>query len=493
MSQDSWEELVLLEGDLGDEAGTRLQPAPEPDVWNLAIVWHACRRRWRSVVGVALATVLLGTVGVAKKLKPSFRAEATIHVRPTAPSLAYTGEEWRAQSIEGFYGDYVRTLKASATRAELLERVLATLDQQGVAWLPEGVPHEEAAAHLRARLDVQHLRDSYLLSIGLEDAAAEIPAPVVNAIAEALIEDENAIPRRDAEGRLAILHEEKERVQEELLQTQRDLDDLSRGVGVAILDESQNVFYERLIRLQDGVTKVYLERVRAEADFDRELARSAVLRDELAAGECLRLLDEDVAVRDARLMFQRLLSDVENETGDLGEEHPARVQAVLRVEAARERLVELELATLERIQHRKTVENTELADRLEREARGRLNAARKGEEEIVAVVRSVEQQLEDYSSAVEKGKGLRAEGARHLAAIERIDGKIEELVVESKAPGRLSFFARGVDPTKPASDRRRIALVLLACFAAGAGAAVATVLDVYALWKDRQGAQEPQA
>ncbi|MEM7309049.1 MAG: hypothetical protein AAF682_20365 [Planctomycetota bacterium] len=487
-----WGELLGLNVELEDfDSGASLQ-RPRPGLTPQRVLL-AMRNHWMLAVGVAFVISLTGAFAVHRKFRPLYRSEAILFVRPTAPSLAYTGEEWRAESIVGFYGDYVRTLKSIATEHELLSDVVVEIESAGVRWRSEHVTLGEAPAHLRARLDVRHVRDSYLLSIGFDDRDPSITAPVVNAVARALIAAQAREQRADAEGRLGTLEQERERLRSMLDSNQTQIEELSAAAGLAVLDERQNVFYERLIRLQDGVTKVYLERVQAEAALEVELARAEALRGPVPEGHVLRLLDEDTTVRDARLMFERLVREVNDETGDLAEVHPARAQGLARVKAAAASLDQLERNTLARLAHRIELESTEEADRLEREARTRVEAALRGEEQMAGVVEEAEAELEAYARSVQLGMALRSESQRLLDAIERVDGRMEELVVESKAPGRLSLRSEGVEAGKPTGDRRKLMLAMVAVFSLAVAIGAALAAEAVRAWMLRRRAADKAA
>ena len=66
------------------------------------------RRWWLLALGLVRAA---GAAAVGKmRSKASYRTEAIVAVAPIVPHVAFTGEEWRAESIVSFYDDYVRTL-----------------------------------------------------------------------------------------------------------------------------------------------------------------------------------------------------------------------------------------------------------------------------------------------------------------------------------------------------------------------------------------------
>ena len=445
---------------------------------SVAVVVRAVRARLGLFLVTAVALAGAGAFVVLKRVVPTYRAEAVLLVEPTAPVLAYTGEEWRAESIVGFYGDYVRTLKGMAVEPRILKDAIDRLAREGVVWCPPGVTPIDRPNHLRARLDVSHVRDSYLVTIGLEDREAAVPAEVVNIVTEVFLASLTEDQRSGSRARLELLEQERARLEQEVEGNRLRIEELSAETGFAILDERQNVFYERLIRLQDGLTDVFVDRVRAEGQYEGSVAQAAELRAAIPVGEVRRLLDEDDVVQDARLMFQRLVRDLESETGDLSEDHPLRLQAQERVDAARARLTELEQDTLARITERVGQAREDLAHSLVESSRQELESARRSEGRMQEVVREAETQLEVYGRAVLVGRALRADADRLLATLETVNSRIEELVLESQAPERVTLRTPATAPTKPVSDRRMLALLTAGLFAAAAAAVVTVALEL---------------
>ena len=435
------------------------------------------RRRLPLWGGLFLALAVPGVLLVLWKTGPSFLADSTLLVRQDPPSLAYTGERWRAKSIESFYDDYVRTLVCVAGERALYEETARRLEERGVEWIPAGVAPEEVPDHLRARMNVAHVRDSYIVRVGFEDRSADVPAPVVNAFVEVFLEalaDEQHAEAREV---LEILGVERERLVADIESNLDELRALSGQAGTAVLDEEQNVFYERLIRLQDGVTKVFVDRVRAEGRFEEGNAEAERLLAPLPEGELETLVDLDPAVTDARVMLQRMARDVAATTADLSPDHPERKQALERLDEARGRVARLEEETRGRLEARLRLERAERAEALIDRAKGGLDSARRSEKEMQAVVSDAEEGLLRYGEAVLLGNHLRARGERLQVALGRIDERIEELLVESKAPNRVTLRETARRPTRPASDRRML-------FGAVAAIVAAVGSGVLAFWRE---------
>jgi capsular polysaccharide biosynthesis protein len=385
---------------------------------------------WFLALTAATLTVAVGAFVVLKKFAPVYRAESVLYVRPTAPSLAYTGEEWRAESIASFYGDYVRTLEWFAVDPKVLDEAIGRLARRGVEWLPAGVERDDAAHHLRARLDISHISGSHLMKIGLTDGAPGLPSTVVNAVTEVLLEKLQEENLAGTNARLETLTREKRRLKEDLGRNQANLDELAGSTGVAVLDESQNVFYERLVRLQDGVTDVFVERVRAEGQLQEDFARARDLRKTFPVGELERLVDQDQAVAAARLQFHGLSRQIEEETVELSESHPGRIRAGETLRAAQLRLAELERDVRERLRERIHEERSEAAHELMLGSMQRLGSAQRNEARMSSELATAELRLSEYAKTIQRSRALRAESDRLLEAIGRVDTRIEEVIVE---------------------------------------------------------------
>ncbi|MEM8714056.1 MAG: hypothetical protein AAGG01_24190, partial [Planctomycetota bacterium] len=441
------------------------------------LVLSALRYRWWLVVALALPLCALGGWAVLRKLQPSFAAEALLEVAPTAPNVAFTDEQWRAQSIHGFYDNYMRTLMRLATVRPVLEAAESTLVEEGVAWRPEAVPASESTDHLGARVQVRAVRETHLFTVRFEDSDASIVAPVVNAVTDALLRNLEESENAQRSQRRAAIEAERERLRCELRKTYEALDPMGARLGSALIDQRHNVFFERLNTLTEGMTKVFVDRVRREGELEGIRDRATALLQAVPHGELEALVDEDRAVADARVTFGRLTRQIEDETGTLSDEHPERLQALERLAAAQAHTDEIEASARERIRERLRSQREEEAARLMASAEGGVAGAVWSEERMREVLGDAEGQLVEHGRAQVVARELRTEADRLLSAIRMLDQRIDELTVEANASPRVMLRAEAVEPLRPLGDKRRLALAALALMSLSFGAAVTIAIE----------------
>ncbi len=445
------------------------------DLARLAVsaVW----RRWYVVLGVALPLGALSVFAAAKKFQPAFAAEAMIEVAPTVPSVAFTDEQWRAQSIHGFYDNYMRTLMRLAKVRPVLEGARQRLSDDGINWRPPAVTEAESTDHLGARIQVNAIRETHLFSVRFEDADPGLVAPVANAVTTSLLTHLEETAAEQRRKRREIIEDERERLRLQLRDTYAALEPMSARLGSALIDDRHNVFFERLNTLTEGMTKVFVDRVRREGELEGVRKRASLLLQEVPFGELEALVDEDRAVADARVTQGRLAREIESSTGALSDEHPERAQALKRLASARAQGDQIEEGARVRIRARLQSQREEQAARLLTAAEGSVEGARWSEERMQNVLGDAEEQLVEHGRAQIVARELRTEADRLLATMRMLDQRVDELQMEANAASRVVLRAPAVEPRRPTGDKRPVVALVGLLFSGALGLALGIALE----------------
>lgn len=419
---------------------------------DLPAALQTLRQRWKPAVAILILFSLGGVTVARRKFRPVYRGEAVVRISPLLPRILNFDDEWHKTSIEGFYNDYVRTLCHSAKERAVLANAVTALEGKDVDWIPEGVPEEEIVDHLKARITVQLIRDTHLLRIGIDDSRPEIVAPVVNEVTRSFLgrfaEDE----RMDQDRKVVVLRSSRKETQQKLDQTHRRLDVLSERLGSALMDEKQNIFFERIHVLDEGFSKVTVRRVQAEGALAKAQARAERLRQRVPIGLVERALEADVEVRDARVMVGRLEREVGKEVTGLSSRHPIRLAAMKRLETAKQHRDTIEKNAEVRVRKRLGSLRNEEAEELLNSAQSDLKAAKHEEESMGAALASARDDLADYGRAMFEGSQLRTQATRLLNELTDIDQRLGELELESRAPCRLTVRDWAREPNRPARN-----------------------------------------
>ncbi|MFT7617590.1 MAG: capsular polysaccharide biosynthesis protein [Planctomycetota bacterium] len=431
-----------------------LESKAAPSVIVVALL--RARHHWLIFVVVSLCLAFVGTWAVAKKFKPSYRAETKLHVAALAPRVLFANEEWHKESIVGFYDDFVRTISQQAKSERVLIGAIQILREEEVHWIPSTVLANEVVAHLRARLQVARIRDTYLLSISMDDSTMAWPAPIANAVGRSLLDELRRLEVSEGQRLMKALQDEKVSMELELTATYGQLDGLSARLGSAILDERQNIFYERIQVLEQGLTKVFVKRVAAEGALKSARGRATELLGPVPAGDLEEELCNDVRVKDVRVMARRRISQIEDQMMGLGAEHPHTNILKSRIfELGHETSVIVNLARKE-IKNRIASQRTEEAKRITNQAERDLASVIESEKSMKVVLVTAKSDLVDYGRAMFEGSKLRAKSKRLLNAIDDVGTRIMAVKIEGTAPSRIRMHEEARTPTKPISDKRAL-------------------------------------
>ncbi len=424
-----------------------------PQSLDVTAIVRAVQKRKLLVIVLFVAMAAVGKLGIDRKFKPSFRAESTLLVAPTAPHLLYVDEEWHKVSVESYYDEHVRTLAHLAREHTVVERAIEKLREEGSDW---GTALPEPVAHLRARLKVKQVRETHLLSIGLESSRPDDLAPLVNTVTESFLEQLELEERESIRKRTRYLIEQRERLEADLEAVYASLDAMSDKLGSAMLDSKQNIFFDRISVLDEGLTKIFVKRVEAEGELESAEARAEQLTGGVPEALIQHALDTDEEIRDARRSLGRVTRELALATADLSPSHPDRIKAEKAKAEADANLAALTAAVRERVAGRILATRRHEAEELVGSASRIARASKRSEALMQDVMKEARADLEDYGRAMFEGSRLRASSSRILEAIERVDRKIEQMQIEERAPGRVTVRTWAVEPTRPVKDVRKM-------------------------------------
>lgn len=211
----------------------------------LEVLW---RRKWVIII-TFVATV--GTVGLGTHYStPVYVATAKVRVVPS-PGAYFDYADY-------LYGERLRnTYSELATTGPVLEQVR----QQLKLTAPPSVEQVEARV----------IEDTELIELRVEDPDPRFAAEVANALANVLMTEEYLLSPEDTVNSEAVLSEELDRVEKEMLEMQAEYD---RLLEQAPADLEQVGELARNIRLKQDVQAILLERyelARIEETTDENL------------------------------------------------------------------------------------------------------------------------------------------------------------------------------------------------------------------------------
>ena len=402
------------------------------------------------------AVAAAGGFVVMRRYGPVYAAEAVFHVAPMPPRILYTDAEWHNGATISFFEDYARTLTHVVRMRVVLEDAIGRLDADGVEWAYPSVERDRWVPHLRTRLTVTDILDTHLISIRMEARDPEIVKAVVEHVAGAFVDHVAKEHESLRLKQVAVLEAERDTLRDRLKSRQAELDALGDELGTPLLDDRRNVYYERILRLDLGMTKVFLRRVHAEGDYKKALGRAEDLRATVPEGEVALAMEEDRGLREARRIVSR-----ETKARDLAatrweEIHPRMIDMENAQDAAERAADQVERDAFNRHYARIQSAREEQAMDLIKQASRELEAARRAEERMQSVLSDAQISLRAYESGRIEGTKIRREADDAIGLLSRTTDRLEQLAIEANAPPRTQLRSPPVLPMAPVRDPRKV-------------------------------------
>ena len=180
----------------------------------------------------------LGLVAFALSRGPFYEATALIYVQPEKARVATDLSDGAYDSMR--YDSYIQQQKQTLLRSDVLSEALAQAEKASghpIWTLPKETPHT-AMVRLQKNLKVERETGSYQLSVTLGGSDPKGLAALLNSIVRTYIMKQRLDELGQSDQQLALLMEERKRVQDELETDRAEEVDLSKNLGVADVSSS---------------------------------------------------------------------------------------------------------------------------------------------------------------------------------------------------------------------------------------------------------------
>ncbi len=219
-----------------------------------------------AIAGVVLAVAYWFYVG------PVYQAESIVYIQPSPPRVMPQGPSWpysqRWPYDSNTYESYITQQMQNVTRADVLAGAVRKL--QSGSWLQSGESDQAAADRLKSAIKVTRQGTSYQFTIDARANDGQAAADAANAVAASFIESASHEQKAGDMQRLAILGEERMRVQKALAADRTEQDALNKQLGVASIGAGAGCVRRRYRqdsrRAGDGAHRP--RRGRGAADFN---------------------------------------------------------------------------------------------------------------------------------------------------------------------------------------------------------------------------------
>lgn len=423
-------------------------------------VLRSLKARPRLAVLVAFAVTLL-LVGVALRRPNLYSAESLVYVEPF---MTATISESNSAGFDQFrYSSYMEQQLQTVTRLDVLTAALDSLPDHNEWRLPRET-EQAAVSRLQKSLVAERVLLSYQFSIKLLAQKPQAAVDVVNAVTLAYLQGERRDELMQADGRLELVLQERDRLQEELNGARLEQAHLGASLGVANpTSETANRYDAELVNLraQLGVARAAHDVAAAQLDSvggarDQQRSGLTSAADEVLNTEAgLSSMKNSVNIRRAVLEGQMAGLTPKNPLYKQDQDEIADLDRSLDSMTAR-----LRKNTERRIQDKLGADLTRTAD-----IETRLNA-----------------ELSELTTKA-TGAGPRFQRASELSAdIERLTrryGVVDEarrgLQLQTNGPATAHLVLAASVPTAPEPNRRNLILLATLPFALLSGIAAAVI------------------
>jgi succinoglycan biosynthesis transport protein ExoP len=295
-----------------------LDPAEEQGL-SIRQCLHLLRRHWILFAGV-WALILLLFAAYSLSVKPVYRPESTLEVRPEMPLVQIDQADPSYIASLQMWANFYRTQEALLKSPGLIQQVLASAPQPTVA------AYQHLADPVKAfseNLNVEKTEASYIMKVGLIDPDPEHATYLLNTLVSKYLEDANRRLRELKSSTLEVLTRETlPAIRQRFDEAEKALQTFQNETGYADFDTEYASRVEALRKVSTRLLEVRLRGFKVSSDID-------ALGSYVSEGVAGFFHESFHVTRALELLWARrvaLASDLARQTGILKEKHPRRIE-----------------------------------------------------------------------------------------------------------------------------------------------------------------------
>lgn len=426
-----------------------------------------------AVITIA-GTFLLGIV-VLVKVKPAYSAEAAIEVT-LLHSRVLVWDPEKQFSSRTQYTDYVHTLVAYIVGYENVTRALKKVELPNAALQP-GADDRETYLLLLPKLSAQAVVNTHLITVRVEDTQPHDLDILANALVDSIIEQSLDERVGGTDSRLRYLGNDLKQKQKELSDRYAMLERLTRELGTFDFSDDNNPHDLNLTFLRNSLNDIQLERIEARQGLAALEETAEARRDLGLEPHIAEFVYQDLNTVEMKNLTFRLREELNRQGTTIKADHPSskrlreyadNSQSYLdeALERSREKAAEIFYGKLN-IDQQVTLA----------QASSNLEAKLKIESEILARVEEEQRLLVETTPHFLHAMQIKGEIKRLEERIGTIEGRIQDLELEGKAPSRLRVQSSAMPAGFPNRDRRKVFLVLAMFFSFFTAVLLAFAID----------------
>ncbi len=420
------------------------------------------RLHWKMATVLFSGCLLLGLTVVWFKFPPLYETKAEILIEPVLPKVLYNQDN---TSIAPYYDDFVRTQINIIKSYPILTRSLAQFAEKGFDWRLPGENFREAVSRLINHLEVSQIRDTQLVTISLTSASNHGLSTLVNSIAATYMEGLKDKQSSTDSSRLKFLQDRQKQLEEELRQMYVELGEAANSQSIGSTDEKNiYVYLQAVVEVQNTLMRAKMDESEWKVKLGELEDRLKTLQIVDISAEVDQWVENDPAIQDNRIQMSRKLQNMRIALAGMKENHPERVE----FEKSFEKLVEVQnrMRSRARIKAESVIRGKLIADHNLKiqEAKTEYSARKKNVERLIQEVRLSEEKASQVNNEMTRAVTSRKDIKRIQDSLLMINERIDQLEVESWAPGRIYIVNRAIRPEVPTAGKRKKMLVLVLLF-----------------------------
>lgn len=430
------------------------------------------------IVSVFLV-VATGGLGVAwVKGRPTYYTEAALRISPKFVRNLRDDEELRFHS-EGQYVQFVKQQMATITRFDVVSAALDRLGSDRYLWQAETESDRRAAERLAGALQVQHVRDTYLVVVGLSDDEPRGLAEIVGAVVDAYMETQKREEIFGNDVRIVNLARRREELEELVTERLEKHLELSRELGMTVFENQfKNPWEAALDEAKAALAKARLERISSAATLEALEKSHATIRAIPLDPEVEELVAQDKEV--SRLVGESHLfaQEVQERTRDLTDEHPRRRRALDELRIRDAELATVRDRTAARIRAHLVLRRETRMRTARAEAEAELRRCRDVERQLTDRVQVLHERVTWFAEQYDIARTNQEEIQRYRQQIAVIDDRVDHLSLEASAPGFVWISSPPRVPQIPIRGGRKKLFAVFLVMALGLALAAPILLDL---------------
>ncbi len=389
----------------------------------------------RLALGFAVAGVLFALV-YAIITWPVYIAKSQIYVQPVQPKVMTPGSEQNSSVNAAAYDAYIQQQVQGASNPSVLLSAMNALGPG--AWQHENESEAAAAERLGHAVEAARIGTGYEVAITAHASDPELAAKIANAVANSIAEKASGEGNAGDSQRIAVLREERDRIQNELKSDYAEQDDLNRQLGMASVGTAPPDM------IDDQIAKTREELIKAQTDHDQAEAKFSTMRavqggssaaldaeadDMIAADPGLSSMKTSLNQRRAVLITQMANLTPDNPAYRLAADELAKINTSL--DAMMNDLRSKAAALI----HQKLRTDLERTARVEDQLNGQL--------------RQLAHEAAGATPKLQRVNDLATDIVRLRNRYSLVDEQLHNLLLEDSAPGAVHISVAAVPPLHP--------------------------------------------